>query len=42
MWALCGRVRASKDKWARSPGAYSGQGIKNEVFIGGCGRSGGY
>jgi len=47
MWALYGRVRASrvrasKDRWLEAPGAYSGQGVKDEVFVGGCDRTGGY
>src|SRR5437660_5129447 len=42
----CGRCVAGcvhlKIGVARSTGAYSGQGMKNEVLIGGCGRSGRY
>ena len=42
MWALDGRVRASKDRRLEASGAYSGQGVKDEVFVGGCDRTGGY
>ena len=43
MWALYGRVRASKEiGGSEFPEPYSGQGIKNEVFVGGCDRTGWY